>query len=307
MALCCDSTHQLFELANEEIKTFNFKGAYDILTKASDLGCTRAKALLAYMLLGEHIGVEKDEEKALALASEGAEKNCPDCKGVLGFILLYSWRDTTLTSEVIKKGYQLGLESTEGGSAHGMFLLGRCFLGHTCGFQDYVEAAKWFSLAAEKGHDRAALERASMYFKGDGGPRDVTMAIFYYKIAIDHGNSYAAYSLGSKYLTGDSGVPQDKQEAIKFFRIAYPQPYAVGALYNVFERGDDTPLDDSEALFVFTFASPYYAYAQFQLGRMYEEGHGVEKSDVEAVRLYHLAAEQGHAEARSLLLKLEKN
>lgn len=40
------------------------------------------------------------------------------------------------------------------------------------------------------------------------------------------------------------------------------------------------------------------ADAQFTLGFMYEEGRGVEADNVEAVKWYRLAAEQGHERAR---------
>ena len=37
------------------------------------------------------------------------------------------------------------------------------------------------------------------------------------------------------------------------------------------------------------------AYAQYNLGLMYDEGEGVPENNAEAVRWYRLAAEQGHA------------
>jgi len=37
--------------------------------------------------------------------------------------------------------------------------------------------------------------------------------------------------------------------------------------------------------------------AQFNLGVMYEEGHGVEQSDLKAGEWYQLAADNGHSEA----------
>lgn len=43
------------------------------------------------------------------------------------------------------------------------------------------------------------------------------------------------------------------------------------------------------------------AIAQYDLGLCYEEGWGVAKSEVEARRYYHLAAEQGHELAKKAL------
>jgi hypothetical protein len=41
------------------------------------------------------------------------------------------------------------------------------------------------------------------------------------------------------------------------------------------------------------------AYAQYNLGLMYDEGEGVPENNAEAVRWYRLAAEQGYARAQS--------
>jgi TPR repeat protein len=37
--------------------------------------------------------------------------------------------------------------------------------------------------------------------------------------------------------------------------------------------------------------------AYFSIGSMYEQHHGVEQDDIEAIRWYELAAAQGHEEA----------
>jgi len=44
-----------------------------------------------------------------------------------------------------------------------------------------------------------------------------------------------------------------------------------------------------------------FALAQFNLGFMYESGHGVPEDDKQAVKWYRLAAEQGYASAQSNL------
>jgi len=44
--------------------------------------------------------------------------------------------------------------------------------------------------------------------------------------------------------------------------------------------------------------NPNDAEAQFNLGRMYDNGEGVPEDDKQAVKWYRLAAEQGHAEAQ---------
>ena len=74
----------------------------------------------------------------------------------------------------------------------------------------------------------------------------------------------AQYGLGYMYYEGQ-GVPQDYEEAVKWYRLAA-------------EQGD--------------------AEAQCGLGEMYYGGEGVPQDYAEAIRLWKLAAEQGDEEAQ---------
>ena len=85
--------------------------------------------------------------------------------------------------------------------------------------------------------------------------------------AAEQGDASAQFNLGLKYYNGE-GVPQDYQEAVKWYRLAA-------------EQGD--------------------ASAQGSLGAMYYIGEGVPKDDVEAVYWLRLAAGQGHASAQGAL------
>ncbi len=61
-----------------------------------------------------------------------------------------------------------------------------------------------------------------------------------------------------------------------------------------YERGDyETALQEFKPL-----AEKGHAGAQFNLGVMYDEGHGVPKDYVEAFKSYKKAAEQGHGKAQ---------
>ena len=83
----------------------------------------------------------------------------------------------------------------------------------------------------------------------------------------EQGDAAAQYNLGVSYNNGD-GVPLDKTEAVKWYRMAAEQGYAK---------------------------------AQYHLGMMYASGYGVPKDDVEAVKWFRKAAEQGDAKAQTLL------
>ena len=85
--------------------------------------------------------------------------------------------------------------------------------------------------------------------------------------AAEQGDASAQYNLGLSYATGE-GVPQDYQEAVKWFRLAA-------------EQGN--------------------AESQDILGFMYAEGRGMPQDYQEAVKWFRLAAEQGNAGAQDKL------
>ena len=90
----------------------------------------------------------------------------------------------------------------------------------------------------------------------------------------DQGDVRAQSMVGLVHYLGRGGVPQDLDEAAKWFRLAGDQ-------------GDAT--------------------AQFYLGLMYAEGRGVPQNYAEAARWYRLAAERGDAPAQyNLALFLAK-
>ncbi len=127
----------------------------------------------------------------------------------------------------------------------------------------YVEAAKWFSLAAEKANADAQAGLAELYETGQGVPKDAAKAIELYRKAAEQGHAGAQYALGFDYESG-RGVPQDHVQAAKWFRLAA-------------EQGQ--PL------------------AQYDLGQRYELGVGVPVDKPEALKWLMLAAAQGQTDA----------
>ena len=72
--------------------------------------------------------------------------------------------------------------------------------------------------------------------------------------------------------------------------------FKLGVMYY---DGDGVTKDDAEAVRLYRLAAVQgHADAQVALGVMFANGQGVAKDDAEAVRLYRLAAAQGHAGAQ---------
>lgn len=139
--------------------------------------------------------------------------------------------------------------------------------------QDYQEAAKWLSMAAEQGDREAQSTLGWMYKKGLGVPQDDKKAAELYLEAAEKGDDFSQCELGDYYSNG-IGVPQDYTEAAKW--------YLKAALH-------------------------WNTVAQYNLAIMYENGEGVSQDLSEAIKWYTKAANQGHEDAAIRLDRIMKN
>ncbi len=121
---------------------------------------------------------------------------------------------------------------------------------------------------AEQGSAEAQSKLGYMYDYGQGVPEDNEEAIRWYTLAAEQGQANAQFNLGFMYYLG-SGIPEDGAEAARWFKLAAEQ-------------------ED--------------AYAQYLLGALYDEGGPNLPVDYgEAARWYHRAAEQGETTAQYAL------
>ena len=132
----------------------------------------------------------------------------------------------------------------------------------------FEEAAASFRQAAELGHAESQYILSTMYDAGKGVPKDDAQAARWERSAAEQGQLYAQANLSFRcYSAGDFAGA-----------FAWCQRAADGEL----------------------------AWAQYNLGLMYQKGEGVEgegvaRSDAEAAYWYRLAAAQGFADAQQRL------
>jgi hypothetical protein len=121
--------------------------------------------------------------------------------------------------------------------------------------QDYKEAVKWYTLAAEQGFAGAQANLGWVHAQGLSVPVDYREAAKWYRLAADQGHAAAQANLGWLYDKG-LGVTQDYHEAVQWYRRA---------------------------------ADLGYALAQYGLGVAYQYGRGVQANPVVAHALYSLS------------------
>jgi localization factor PodJL len=130
-----------------------------------------------------------------------------------------------------------------------------------------AEAARWLSLAAEKGQAVAQYRYATMLERGQGLAADPVRALQWYEAAANQGNRKAMHNLAVAYA-GGTGTGKDMTAAVQWFG-----------------RAAGLGLSDS----------------QFNLAVLYERGDGVPRSLSDAYKWYAIAAAQGDREARQRL------
>ena len=154
---------------------------------------------------------------------------------------------------------------------------------------------------------------------------DYATALAEWKPLAEAGDAVAQYNLGQMYRQG-KGVPQDYEEAVKWYRLVTDAKkfygvsaqfvlgkfYVVSAQYflgEMYRQGGGIPQDYEEAVKWYRLAAEaennkysahahYTHSAQFYLGVMYDSGRGVEQDFAEAVRWWRLAAEAGDSPAQ---------
>ena len=117
----------------------------------------------------------------------------------------------------------------------------------------------------------------------------------------EEGEPSAQYRLGLYYASGD-GVPNNDQEAVKWFRLAAEQGHSEAQYFLAFhyQFGKGVDKNSVEAIKWYqSSAKQGDVLAQYDLGICYSGGHGVVKDALQAAKWFRLAAEQGDAMAQS--------
>ena len=116
----------------------------------------------------------------------------------------------------------------------------------------------------------------------------------------ERGLAFAQVNLGLMYDLG-VGVPENKAEAARWYRLAAEQGYASGQ-YNLglmYDLGEGVPGNDAEAVRWYGLAAEQgNALAQTNLGLMYANGEGVPQTNAIAYMWWSVAAAQGNESAR---------
>jgi len=244
---------------------------------AAEQGDSRAQ-LFTGLMYANGQGVPQNDQEAIKWYRLAAEQGYEEAKVN---ILKLERNDAPQTLQAL-------ISDAENGIVKAQYNLGMMYANGQGVRENHQEAIKWYRLAVGQGYERA---KSIVY---DLAKKNVPQALKVLKEDAEKGVAKAQYNLGMMYANG-WGVPQNDQEAIKWYLLAAEQMYA-GAKVNIYTMArKNVP----QALkFLTKDAENGVAEAQISLGTMYANGWGVPQNDREAIRWYLLAAEQMYAGAK---------
>ncbi|MDO4894443.1 tetratricopeptide repeat protein [Moraxella sp.] len=82
--------------------------------------------------------------------------------------------------------------------------------------EDFENAAKFYTKAAEQGHVKSQYNLGTMYNDGQGVPKDYAKALEWYSKAAEQGHGEAQFNIGVMYRLG-LGVTKNKATAKEWF------------------------------------------------------------------------------------------
>eukprot|EP01125_Pyxidicula_operculata_P010425 TRINITY_DN3429_c0_g1_i1.p1 TRINITY_DN3429_c0_g1~~TRINITY_DN3429_c0_g1_i1.p1 ORF type:complete len:732 (+),score=112.67 TRINITY_DN3429_c0_g1_i1:98-2293(+) len=274
---------------------------YDRLAKST--GNPFAYFALARMY---HIGDgvrSQDYNLALIYYKTAADKGMTDAMWCLGSM----YKHGVGTDKNFSKAVKYYIKAADRGNPCAQYKLGLIYLRGKSGFvkKDIPSACKYFKKAAQAGMVDAQYELGNIYLTNvDDGEIRYKTAAHYLKMAANQGNAISQCFMGVLHDNG-LGVKKDTEKAVEYFKLATKKrlcaaQYHLGIKYY---SGVGVNQNYFKAAHYFTLASEQTdeegsANALYALGRMYEDGLGVERDVQKSVELIQAAANKGFAEAQ---------
>ena len=170
--------------------------------------------------------------------------------------------------------------------------------------QKFKLAFKWLLEASNSGHSKAQLNLSSLYFNGEGIPKDVDEAVKWLTKSGEQGIKQAQVHLNLLYHRGTE-VPQNYEKAAYWAEKAAKQGHTesqyILAVY--YDAGDGVKQSDDSSTYWFRKAANQgHIQAQTRLGMAYQYGIGINIDEELSKKWYTLAAGNGDSYANTLMV-----
>ena len=176
-----------------------------------------------------------------------------------------------------------------------------------------IESARWFRRAAEQDECAGEYHLGLLYLQGAGVPVDIERAAYWLRRAADHDldvqrSSFESLYAGILELAGSIGRGPESLDDTSSAHAAEEPVRNVASLYRrglAYQRGDGAPVDRAHAVRLFRMAAGEgHAEAQLELGLAYATGRGARLDPIRAHQWLNIASAAGSRRARVELAEL---
>lgn len=276
--------------------------------KSAEQGCIEAKSMLADCY-SNGVGINQDYQKAFELYSQiyneqGTAKLISEVNSAENYI--YSSESPEFRKEY---AFNLLMSHSQFDEPKIYFLIGKCFDEGIGTQQNYSEAVKWYTKAAEQGNMYAQYSLGVIYYLGDGVIQNREKAVEWFKKSAEQGNVYAQNSLGDCYALGE-GVEQNYEKAVEWYTKAAEQGNvdAQNALGICYQYGQGVTENSAKAVELYEKAVKQNdGYGCYLLGQCYRTGVGVNTDKNLALELFKKGAELGDKNSNKAYNDMLKN
>ena len=240
------------------------------------------------------LGVERDDQKALALWQNAASKGFKLAEKSIMLLFFegqQSVKDTDKAKHLFDNWAAQSLEHTIEVAEWFYFGQGTAV--------NYEMALTYYQKAVAGGSDHAMNNLGEMYRLGNGVKQDYQKALALYRQSAKQGNIIAGHNIGEMHLFGQ-GLPQDFTKAKQMLTISANQglsesQYLLGLMY---QNGQGMPVDTTTANQWFNIAmGSRHSGAKYMFAQNLIAGNGLEKNLEKAHLLLTEAAEAGYQSA----------
>lgn len=194
----------------------DFAKAAALYRKAAEQGFGKAQNNLGVLYL-QGKGVPKDEAEAINWLQKAADQGLTKSQSTLAAILIKKDASSQQAVDLYRK-------LAEQGDVNAQLHLGdTCYFGTKTIKRDYVEAAKWYSMAANKGNAVGENAIGAMNESGFGMPENDKAAFEWFRKAAEQGNAKGESNLGRMYADGTGGIELNRPKAYMWLSVSAAQ------------------------------------------------------------------------------------
>ncbi|MFT5618506.1 MAG: TPR repeat protein, partial [Arenicella sp.] len=210
-------------------------------------------------------------------------------------LVLTLFGKSALAQEVDIERIEAIKEEAKAGKPRALYLLGVLYEEGKYERQNLRKANQYYRMAADKKYDSAYYALGRLYEFGTGVTQNHALAFSYYSKLEDTEHSHAIYRLGTFYEKGLS-VPVDRKRATSLYLKARMLGY-LPAQTKLDAIGLDSLGSNKDIYYIHYKADRGDAVSQFIIGKVYEDGVGIEKNIAKGYDYYQKSAAQNYPKA----------